>query len=40
MLLADLILWAVIGISVFVGGIFGYITMDEKSYYKELKNKD
>jgi len=35
----DLLLWAVIGISVFVGGIFGYITMDEKSYYKELKNK-
>lgn len=36
----DLLLWIVIGISVLVGGIFGYIAKDEKKDYKKLKKED
>ena len=38
--LVDLVLWAVIGISVLVGGIFGHIAKDEKKDYKKLKKED
>lgn len=36
----DLLLWIVIGISVFVGGIFAYITNDEKKDYNRLRTND